>query len=218
MGVITYEFLYGIPPFHDETPDKVFANIINRKIEWHEDLIDFSPEVMDFMNRLMASDPKQRLGYNGASEVKEHAWLKDIDWDTVTTTEAQFVPQVTDPESTDYFDARGALPQLFQDEEPVEVTGRPEDSPQTTAASRHSNSPANDEFGLFNFKNLPVLKQANEDVIRKLKTDQAVSMTQALSDPVQMHRRRSVSVRKPQSLVTNPDPRVRSLILVKACP
>ncbi|KAG8903129.1 hypothetical protein FRC00_000309 [Tulasnella sp. 408] len=209
LGVITYEFLYGIPPFHDETPDKVFANIINRKIEWHEDIVDFSPEAMDFMQRLLASDPKQRLGYNGAQEVREHPWLKDIDWDKVTTAEAAFVPQVEDAESTDYFDPRGAIPQLFQDEETIEVTGRPSDSPQTNPASlrNSTSSPAVDDFGAFNFKNLPVLKQANDDVIKKLKTDHATTMSQTVPDPTNVNRRRSVSVRKPQSLITTGDPR-----------
>ncbi|KAG8936033.1 hypothetical protein FRC02_004945 [Tulasnella sp. 418] len=211
LGVITYEFLYGFPPFHDETPEKVFANIISRKIDWHKDVVDFSEEVMDFMDKLLQSDPKQRLGYHGAEEVKAHPFLRDIEWDKVTTTEAQFVPQVTDPESTDYFDPRGAIPQLFQDDEPVSVTGRPGDSP-VDAPSLNRNSaasPLHDDFGTFAFKNLPVLKQANDDVIRKLKTDQSVAMSQTLSDPaVAIHRRRSVSTRKPQNvLTTNMDPR-----------
>lgn len=208
IGVIAYEFLYGMPPFHDETPDKVFANIINRKIDWHEDIVDFSPEAMDFMQRLLTSDPKQRLGYNGAQEVKEHPWLKDIDWDQVTTAEAAFVPQVEDAESTDYFDPRGAIPQLFQ-EDAIEVTGRPSDSPQTNPASLRNStaSPAVDDFGAFNFKNLPVLKKENDEVIKRLKTDHASSMSQTVPDPTHANRRRSVSVRKPQSLITTGDPR-----------
>lgn len=159
------------------------------------------------MARLLCTDPKQRLGWAGAEEVKAHAWLADVDWSTVTTNDAQFIPQISDPESTDYFDPRGAIPQLFQDDEPVAVTGRPGDSPVEQPSNRNSNSsPANDDFGAFTFKNLPVLKQANDDVIRKLKTDHAASMSSSLADPVQMHsRRRSVSVRKPQNLITSSD-------------
>jgi len=29
LGVITYEFLFGFPPFTDETPEKIFQNILN---------------------------------------------------------------------------------------------------------------------------------------------------------------------------------------------
>lgn len=28
LGVITYEFLVGIPPFNDDTPEKIFENIL----------------------------------------------------------------------------------------------------------------------------------------------------------------------------------------------
>ena len=34
MGVILYQFLVGIPPFNDESIEKVFDNARNRRIEW----------------------------------------------------------------------------------------------------------------------------------------------------------------------------------------
>ncbi|KAH7887614.1 RIM15, signal transduction response regulator [Phlebopus sp. FC_14] len=215
LGVITYEFLYGIPPFHAETPEKVFENILSGHIEWHEDWIDFSNEAKDFMQRLMDIDPTTRLGAKGADEVKYHRFFEGVEWDKVTSTEAAFIPQVSDPESTDYFDPRGAIPHLFNDDD---ITlSNPPDSPALNslpatshAISLTSNrdsapSPASDDFGSFSFKNLPILKQANDDVIRKLKTDQLTPITHALSDPSSIHtRRRSLSQRfkKPPSVVT----------------
>ena len=53
LGVITYEFLYGIPPFHDETPEKVFENILSGHVEWHDDYIDVSDAAKDFISRLL---------------------------------------------------------------------------------------------------------------------------------------------------------------------
>lgn len=222
--MITYEFLYGIPPFHDETPEKVFENILSGHIEWHEDYVEVSPEARDFMQRLMTVDPQRRLGANGADEVKAHPFLAGIDWDKVTTTEAAFIPQVTDPESTDYFDPRGAVLQLFHDSEQPTVSGQPvsdspagsepastfqsSTSPVPVATRETSSAPTDEDFGSFSFKNLPVLKQANDDVIRKLKTDQLAPLTQTLSEPASLHsRRRSISnrVKKPSSVVTNLD-------------
>ncbi|KAG1752641.1 RIM15, signal transduction response regulator [Suillus paluster] len=214
LGVITYEFLYGIPPFHAETPEKVFENILSGHIEWHEDWVEFSDEARDLMQRLMCIDPSVRLGASGADEVKEHPFFEGIEWDKVTSTEAAFIPQVSDPESTDYFDPRGAIPQLFHEED-IAISN-PMDSPSLTLpppaqpisllGSRDpAPSPASDDFGSFSFKNLPVLKQANDDVIRKLKTDQLAPMTHTLSDPVGSHsRRKSTSQRfkKPPSVVT----------------
>ncbi|KAF7793640.1 hypothetical protein EIP86_004755 [Pleurotus ostreatoroseus] len=219
LGVITYEFLYGIPPFHDETPEKVFENILSGHVEWHDDYIEVSDEAKDFMKRLMTLDPTQRLGSNGAEEVKAHPFFNGIDWKAVTTTEAAFIPQVTDPESTDYFDPRGAVLQLFhENDQPVPTAmAPPSESPstqpeafaQTMAApmpvSRDANATSDDDFGSFSFKNLPVLKQANDDVIRKLRTDQLVPISHTLSDPSPMHaRRKSVSarVKKPTSVIT----------------
>lgn len=106
--MICYEFLYGYPPFHAETPDKVFENILSRRIDWHEDVVDISPEARDFMERLMTLDPEKRLGYNGAEEVKNHPFFRSINWDTLLTESPAFVPQPADMEDTDYFDLRGA--------------------------------------------------------------------------------------------------------------
>ncbi|KNZ45695.1 AGC protein kinase [Puccinia sorghi] len=191
-------FLYGIPPFHDETPDKVFDNILSRRLEWPESDDDISPEAIDFMNRLMCTDPKSRLGAQGAAEVKAHPFLADIDWANLFKSEASFVPSVTDPESTDYFDPRGAT-QVFHDEEetpahPVagqpstttpnnlsgfqfrNLTTAPSSSLEIKSSSNQNisarSSRPSDDFGTFNFKNLPVLERANEEVIRRLKVGQ----------------------------------------------
>ncbi|KAJ7684022.1 hypothetical protein B0H17DRAFT_1073288 [Mycena rosella] len=225
LGVITYEFLYGIPPFHAETPEKVFENILSGHIEWHDEWVDFSPEARDFMRSLMTLDPALRLGVNGANEVKSHPFFDGIEWDKVTSTEAAFIPQVSDPESTDYFDPRGAIPQLFHDEDQIAVGQSALNSPIADSsmppptvpvaipgARDTSSASGSDDFGSFSFKNLPILKQANDDVIRKLKTDQMAPLTHTLSEPAGpgFHsRKRSVSHRfkKPPSVVTTIDPK-----------
>ncbi|GJJ07316.1 hypothetical protein Clacol_001517 [Clathrus columnatus] len=222
LGVITYEFLYGIPPFHAESPEKVFANILSGQIEWHDDWVDFSSQARDFMEKLLVIDPSKRLGANGADEVKKHPFFTGVEWDKVTAQEAQFIPQVTDPESTDYFDPRGALPQLFQedDERPKPVLSESPASdylvtPPIPVSSRDSsNSPVIDDFGAFSYKNLPVLKQANDDVIRKLKTEPKpepkgipIPSVLGLDTPAVVGRARSVSQRlkKPPSVITGVD-------------
>lgn len=193
LGVICYEFLYGYPPFHADTPDKVFENILSRRIDWHEDIVDISPEARDFMERLMTLDPQKRLGYNGAEEVKNHPFFKDINWDTLLTEAPSFVPQPADAEDTDYFDLRGAqmLTDAFEpnddelhegDKEQVEHAKAiiREQNPenimqqgnfQVNSASLHDDDTTGNEFGTFVYKNLPVLEKANEDAIRKIRHD-----------------------------------------------
>ncbi|TFY83938.1 hypothetical protein EWM64_g55 [Hericium alpestre] len=221
LGVITYEFLYGLPPFHDETPEKVFENILSGHIEWLDEYVDHSPEARDFMERLMTLDPSRRLGANGAGEVKSHPFFAGIEWDKVTSTEAAFIPQVTDPESTDYFDPRGAILQLFEDDPVPTAAHSTAEHPHLGLAIPHSEAvnvprgnrenvtPADEDFGTFSFKNLPVLKQANDDMIRKLRTDQMAPISHTLSEPTASHtRKRSISTRQkrtPTNVVTSFD-------------
>ncbi|SCV68579.1 BQ2448_700 [Microbotryum intermedium] len=235
LGVICYEFLYGVPPFHDETPEKVFENILSHRIEWHEDIVEYSPEARDFMERLLTMDPSRRLGRGGAAEVKAHPWLEGVDWDNLLQGEVKFVPNVTDPENTDYFDPRGATEQAFADEDT-----QPDDvkTVAATSATRTSKDPMlpgaqptvatnlsdiktsvsssgarsigsnststsrrlarersetepspHDDFGTFNFRNLTVLKQANDDVIKKMRDEQLLPRALSpLESPI-MHNR-----------------------------
>jgi serine/threonine-protein kinase RIM15 len=130
LGCILFEFLYGYPPFHADTPDQVFQNILARKIDWPpEELDEVSPEAKDLMNRLMCIDPTQRLGANvdenfssGGEEIRNHDWFSDIDWEMLRETEASFVPAPENPEDTEYFDARGATLQSFAPEFEDQVT------------------------------------------------------------------------------------------------
>lgn len=124
VGCILFEFLYGYPPFHADTPEKVFANILARNIDWSpEDVCLVSDEARNLMTRLMTIDPKERLGANiteryssGGEEIRSHPWFDSISWETLLEDEAQFVPAPENPEDTEYFDARGATLQSFAEE------------------------------------------------------------------------------------------------------
>ncbi|PGH13059.1 AGC protein kinase [Helicocarpus griseus UAMH5409] len=214
LGCILFEFLYGYPPFNASTPDEVFENILNRRINWPEEADELvTPEAKDIMNRLMTINPEERLGSNaadkypnGGAEVRAHPWFADVNWDTLLEDEAQFVPAPENPEDTEYFDARGAKLTSFSEEledqlsPPPATTGpdyppdRPHDAlykvrtqvnslkrglmplhipphVRDTRSRRLSEPVLADDFGNFNFKNLPVLERANKDVIQKLRME-----------------------------------------------
>jgi len=126
LGCILFESLYGYPPFHADTPDEVFQNILARRIDWPEDdddVYDISDEAKDLMNRLMCSDPAERLGANkddkfasGGEEIRSHPWFAGVNWDTLRDDEASFIPAPENPEDTEYFDARGAAMANFSPE------------------------------------------------------------------------------------------------------
>ncbi|KAI4226427.1 MAG: hypothetical protein L6R36_003185 [Xanthoria steineri] len=125
LGCILFEFLFGYPPFHAENPEKVFENILARRIDWpdEEEMSMVSMEAKDIMEQLMTLDPKARLGCNlqerfssGGEEIQKHLWFSSINWETLLEDEAQFVPAPQNPEDTEYFDTRGATLQAFAEE------------------------------------------------------------------------------------------------------
>ncbi|EFX04022.1 serine/threonine-protein kinase [Grosmannia clavigera kw1407] len=124
VGCIMFELLYGIPPFNAGEAERVFENILARRIHWPEEMDDeVSPEAKDLINKLLCMDPRDRLGANhdekyasGGEEIRSHVWFKDVNWDSLLQDEAQFVPLLENPEDTEYFDARGATLQSFTEE------------------------------------------------------------------------------------------------------
>jgi serine/threonine-protein kinase RIM15 len=145
VGCIMFEFLYGIPPFHADEAEQVFENILARKIHW-PDMTDCEPiseEAKDLINKLLCMDPHGRLGSNkeekfssGGEEIRNHPWFDGINWETLLQDEAQFVPQVENPEDTEYFDARGATLQSFAEE--IEDQASP---PSSAAGSDYHDRP-----------------------------------------------------------------------------
>ncbi|KAI9001740.1 hypothetical protein BC832DRAFT_141408 [Gaertneriomyces semiglobifer] len=167
LGVILYEFLHGVPPFHAETPSQVFENILTGRIEWDES-VDVSPEARDLMERLMTRDIESRLGTHGADEVKAHPFFKTINWDDVFNLEAAFVPKVSSKDDTSYFDDRGAR-EILAETEPI---------PESISGSTFALD-AEEDFGDFVFKNLPILEKANHDMVQKLRSESAKDVGRA---------------------------------------
>ncbi|RWW31017.1 hypothetical protein GW17_00004385, partial [Ensete ventricosum] len=106
VGVILFELIVGIPPFNAEHAQKIFDNILNRKIPWPGVPEEMSLEAQDLIDKLLTEDPHQRLGANGASEVKQHVFFKDISWDTLARQKAAFVPSSDNAFDTSYFTSR----------------------------------------------------------------------------------------------------------------
>jgi len=169
VGAILFEFTHGYPPFHADTPAAVFDRILSRQIAWDNE-IPVDAAARDLIERLLCSDRAKRLGAHGVEEIKAHPYFAGMDWEHLTDGDGPFVPQLSDAASTDYFDARGAVPQLFDDST---VTSAPIPPQHMRMLSRSSSSP--NEFGSFSYKNLPVLKQANDEMVRRIRTEHSMA-------------------------------------------
>lgn len=197
LGVITYEFLYGVPPFHAATPQEVFENILARNIDWHEDEIDVSPEARDFMERLMCTKVEDRLGSGGAVEVKAHPWLADVDWTSLHSSETNFVPKPASAEDTFYFDDRGAGEKKLSDDDGGIGVASTASAPaaagtgETKSHASKDSAPFSGEehadFGAFAFKNLQLLEKANTDTMERLRS--AEMLASNLPSPQKTRRR-----------------------------
>ena len=80
LGVIFFELIVGVPPFNDETIEKVFQNIKDNRVPWDslitedgEELI--SQEAKSLILGLLESNPNDRLGSDSVDDIKYHPFF-----------------------------------------------------------------------------------------------------------------------------------------------
>ena len=105
LGVIMFEMMIGYPPFYSDSSTETCKKILN----WESNLeirseANISKEAVDILKRLI-NDPEKRLGRNGAEEVKQHPFFKNVDWKHVKETMIPpFIPELKNIFDTKYFD------------------------------------------------------------------------------------------------------------------
>lgn len=105
VGVILFEMLVGQPPFLAPTPTETQLKVIN----WENTLqvpsqVKLSPEAIDIIGRLCCS-AEERLGGNGAGEIKAHPFFAQVDFSSnLRTQPAPYRPTISHPMDTSNFD------------------------------------------------------------------------------------------------------------------
>ncbi|XP_048862077.1 serine/threonine-protein kinase greatwall isoform X2 [Brienomyrus brachyistius] len=113
LGVCLFEFLTGVPPFNDETPQLVFQNILKRDIPWPDGDEALSQNARSAIESLLTTDVTERAGLK---ELKQHTLFKGLDWDSLQNQPMPFIPQPDDETDTSYFEARNNAQHLFMSE------------------------------------------------------------------------------------------------------
>ncbi|XP_045583999.1 serine/threonine-protein kinase greatwall isoform X2 [Procambarus clarkii] len=109
LGVCLFEFMTGVPPFNDETPEAVFHNILHRDIPWPEGDEVLSEAAVEIIDKLLAYDPKVRANFES---IKSSSLFSCINWPNLRDIQAPFLPQPDDAMDTTYFEARNNIQHL----------------------------------------------------------------------------------------------------------
>lgn len=84
-------------PYLGKTRKDIRDSIFSKQVKIRKDQIPdgWTIESADFVNKLLQRKPSNRLGYNGPEEVKQHKWLKTIEWQLLIDKKipAPFVPK-----------------------------------------------------------------------------------------------------------------------------
>ncbi|XP_044140669.1 serine/threonine-protein kinase LATS2 [Bufo gargarizans] len=105
VGVILFEMLVGQPPFLAPNPTETQLKVINWENTLHiPSQIKLSPEATDVITKLCCA-AENRLGRNGADEIKAHPFFKSIDFSSdIRRQPAPYVPKISHPMDTSNFD------------------------------------------------------------------------------------------------------------------
>ena len=104
VGVIFYEMLVGYAPFCSKETSEVCYKVLNwKKFLKIPSKIKISEEAKDLIFK-MISNSNNRLGKNGAEEIKKHPFFNGIDWDNIRNSKAPFIPILKNEYDTSYFE------------------------------------------------------------------------------------------------------------------
>ena len=103
VGVIAYELMFGKVlfgtnqrPYSGKTRKEIRDQVLAKQVQLKRSEVPekWSYEAVDFVNKLIQRKPQQRLGSNGVNEVKQHPWLRELNWKKLLDKEidSPFVP------------------------------------------------------------------------------------------------------------------------------
>lgn len=104
LGVIIYEMIAGIDPFHDEDPMVIYQKILKGKYSFTR---RFDRSAKSLVKHLLVNDLSKRYGNlkKGVQDIKGHRWFKAVNWDNMVrkVVNMMYLPKVSNPGDTSNF-------------------------------------------------------------------------------------------------------------------
>ncbi|KAF7292458.1 AGC/NDR protein kinase [Mycena chlorophos] len=114
LGAICFECLVGYPPFCSESTHDTYQKIMmwQQHLAFPED-VHLSRQSEEFVRRLITSADRRM----NIQQIKNHSFFYGVDWDTIRSIDAPFVPHLRSITDTSYF----PVEQLEQPSEDIPV-------------------------------------------------------------------------------------------------
>ncbi|KAK1533662.1 hypothetical protein CPAR01_10370 [Colletotrichum paranaense] len=106
LGCMLFEALTGFPPFAGSTPDETWRNLkhwreVLKRPVWEDPNYFLSNRTWNFITTCINSRSKR---FSNFKEINSHHYFAEVDWDTLRTTKAPFVPELDSETDAGYFD------------------------------------------------------------------------------------------------------------------
>ncbi|KAK2052331.1 kinase-like protein [Colletotrichum caudatum] len=106
LGCMLFEALTGFPPFAGSTPDETWRNLkhwkdVLKRPVWEDPNYFLSNRTWNFITTCINSRSRR---FSNIKEIYEHHYFGEVDWDTLRSTKAPFVPELDSETDAGYFD------------------------------------------------------------------------------------------------------------------
>ena len=86
LGVMLYEMATGKKLFDSDNVLEIFSKIADLEIKFPKNI---DPDLKDLIQKLVVSNPIDRLGFKNFSKLKNHGFFSDINWKQVSEKQIQ---------------------------------------------------------------------------------------------------------------------------------
>ena len=104
VGILTYELLFGVPPFHGSSTERTL-DLISNSIISYDSKIHITSVTKDFITKLLNKKIKERIGQGGFQEITKHHFFQGCSYNNIVNQKMSpnVMPEIND-DYTNNFD------------------------------------------------------------------------------------------------------------------